>query len=109
MRIARVQTGEKIRTAVVSPNGQTARVLGPETSVLDALASHNTEQLTAGSAEHPIEDVQLLAPIDPPAIRDFSVFEQHIEGIVQRHRSRRAGTRKLVPVAVLLLLKPRAR
>jgi 2-keto-4-pentenoate hydratase/2-oxohepta-3-ene-1,7-dioic acid hydratase in catechol pathway len=27
--------------------------------------------------------VRLLAPIDPPSIRDFSVFEQHIEGIVK--------------------------
>lgn len=83
MRIARVKTGAGTRTAVVSTDGQTVRVLKPETAVLDALASDNAEQLTAGAAEHPIEDVQLLAPIDPPAIRDFSVFEQHIEGIIR--------------------------
>jgi 2-keto-4-pentenoate hydratase/2-oxohepta-3-ene-1,7-dioic acid hydratase in catechol pathway len=82
MRIARVQTGEEIGTAVVSPDGQTARLLGPETSVLEALASQNIEQLTGDAAEHSIESVCLLAPIDPPAIRDFSVFEQHIEGIM---------------------------
>jgi 2-keto-4-pentenoate hydratase/2-oxohepta-3-ene-1,7-dioic acid hydratase in catechol pathway len=30
----------------------------------------------------PLHEVRLLAPIEPPAIRDFSVFEAHIEGIV---------------------------
>ena len=53
MRIARVQTGEEIGTAVVSPDGQTARLLAPETSVLDALASQNIEQLTAEHSRAP--------------------------------------------------------
>ena len=83
MRIARVRAGEETRTAVVSPDSETVHVLDPETSVLDALTGDDTAQLTAGAPEHRIEEVRLLAPIDPPAIRDFSVFEQHIEGIVR--------------------------
>ena len=30
-----------------------------------------------------LDDVTLLAPIEPPTIRDFSVFEQHIEGAIK--------------------------
>ncbi|HEY8320148.1 MAG TPA: fumarylacetoacetate hydrolase family protein [Amnibacterium sp.] len=30
-----------------------------------------------------IDAVQLLAPIRPPAVRDFVAFEEHVEGIVQ--------------------------
>jgi 2-keto-4-pentenoate hydratase/2-oxohepta-3-ene-1,7-dioic acid hydratase in catechol pathway len=33
------------------------------------------------SAEHPLGEARLLAPVVPPTIRDFSVFEQHIEGV----------------------------
>lgn len=29
----------------------------------------------------PLADVRLLAPLDPPTIRDFSVFEEHVEGM----------------------------
>ena len=107
MRIARVKTGEEIRTAVVSPDGQTVRVLGPETSVLDALASHDTEQLTAGSAEHPHRGGAATGADRPTRDpRLLGVRAAH-RGDRQRHRPRRAGARKLVRVAVLLLLKPR--
>ncbi len=33
-------------------------------------------------SELPLPEARLLAPIVPPSIRDFSVFEQHIEGIM---------------------------
>jgi 2-keto-4-pentenoate hydratase/2-oxohepta-3-ene-1,7-dioic acid hydratase in catechol pathway len=34
-------------------------------------------------AEVPLVQASLLAPVKPPAIRDFSVFEQHIEGVIK--------------------------
>jgi 2-keto-4-pentenoate hydratase/2-oxohepta-3-ene-1,7-dioic acid hydratase in catechol pathway len=83
MRIARVQAGDETRTAIVSPDADSVRLLGPEISVLEALASDAPDQLAAAASEHPINGVRLLAPLDPPSIRDFSVFEQHIEGIMR--------------------------
>jgi 2-keto-4-pentenoate hydratase/2-oxohepta-3-ene-1,7-dioic acid hydratase in catechol pathway len=29
----------------------------------------------------PLEDVRLLAPVQPPTLRDFVVFEEHVEGV----------------------------
>jgi 2-keto-4-pentenoate hydratase/2-oxohepta-3-ene-1,7-dioic acid hydratase in catechol pathway len=31
----------------------------------------------------PLADVALLTPIDPPAVRDFVAFEEHVEGVVK--------------------------
>ncbi|MFT3863214.1 MAG: fumarylacetoacetate hydrolase family protein [Solirubrobacterales bacterium] len=31
----------------------------------------------------PLEEVSLTAPLDPPSVRDFVAFEQHIEGMVK--------------------------
>lgn len=81
MRIARVKAAGEVRSAIVSPEGETARLLGQGVSVLEALANADVEQLVSGEPERPLSDVELLAPVDPPSIRDFSVFEQHIEGI----------------------------
>ncbi len=77
MRIARVQSDGEIRAAIVAADGESVRVLGPETSVLDLLGGATAR----GGEERGLGEVRLLAPIEPPAIRDFSVFEQHIEGI----------------------------
>src|SRR5581483_9180073 len=35
------------------------------------------------SAEVALSTACLLAPVAPPTIRDFSVFEQHIEGVIK--------------------------
>ena len=83
MRIARVQVDEGTRAAIVSRDGESLRVLGPEVGILDLLTSQDPERLAAGAQERPLDEVKLLAPVDPPSIRDFSVFEQHIEGIVK--------------------------
>jgi 2-keto-4-pentenoate hydratase/2-oxohepta-3-ene-1,7-dioic acid hydratase in catechol pathway len=78
MRIARVECDGAVAAAVVAPDGESVRVLGPETSVLDLLGGAPAQ----GGQERALTDVRLLAPVGPPpAIRDFSVFEQHIEGI----------------------------
>ena len=83
MRIARVKVDGDARSAIVSPDGDSARVFGPEVGVLDLLTSEDPGLLAAGATERSLAEVQLLAPLDPPSIRDFSVFEQHIEGIVK--------------------------
>lgn len=83
MRIARVQSDGEIRTALISPGSETAALLQPQISVLDALAHEDIERLGASATECQVEHLRLLAPLDPPSIRDFSVFEQHIEGIMR--------------------------
>jgi len=80
MRVARVQIDDRIETAVVSPDDESVHVL-EELGVLEALRG-DPERLTRGAQEIAVSDLRLLAPIDPPSIRDFSVFEAHIEGIM---------------------------
>jgi 2-keto-4-pentenoate hydratase/2-oxohepta-3-ene-1,7-dioic acid hydratase in catechol pathway len=84
MRIARIDHDGAPRTAVITPDERVRR-LPAEVGVLDLLSAPPGERdAIAGRAEAelPLAEARLLAPIEPPAIRDFSVFEAHIEGIV---------------------------
>jgi 2-keto-4-pentenoate hydratase/2-oxohepta-3-ene-1,7-dioic acid hydratase in catechol pathway len=83
MRIARVQVDGGERAAIVSPDAATVRLLASDVTVLDVLQRPTDDRWDASAEERPIEDVRLLAPIDPPTVRDFSVFEQHIEGVIK--------------------------
>jgi 2-keto-4-pentenoate hydratase/2-oxohepta-3-ene-1,7-dioic acid hydratase in catechol pathway len=82
LRIATVSTGAGIHAAIVSPDGQQVKLMPPEVGVLDLLADPEVraEQSRDVLDELPIDEVRLLAPLQPPTIRDFSVFEQHLEG-----------------------------
>jgi 2-keto-4-pentenoate hydratase/2-oxohepta-3-ene-1,7-dioic acid hydratase in catechol pathway len=40
-------------------------------------------ELVASGASVPTEDVVLLPPLQPPAMRDFVAFEEHVEGVVK--------------------------
>ncbi|MCP9977334.1 Rv2993c-like domain-containing protein [Actinomadura madurae] len=54
----------------------------------------------------PLREVRLLPPIEPPSVRDFVTFEEHVEGV---RRSVSGGGRspgRLVRRADLLLLQP---
>ncbi|HEY3184905.1 MAG TPA: fumarylacetoacetate hydrolase family protein [Gaiellaceae bacterium] len=64
MRIARVETAGGVREALVE--GELVRV-------------HETGETLALAA------VRLLPPVEPPSIRDFLTFEQHVEGMVKLH------------------------
>jgi 2-keto-4-pentenoate hydratase/2-oxohepta-3-ene-1,7-dioic acid hydratase in catechol pathway len=80
VKIARIQHDGAPVTAIV--DGDTVRRL-PGVSVLDLLAAEPDQRdRLAGRAteEVALADARLLAPIVPPSIRDFSVFEQHVEG-----------------------------
>ncbi len=82
MRVARVAVDGASRAAVVDPQADLAWPLGPEVGVIDALTAEDREGLVSSSDPRPLSEMRLLAPLDPPSIRDFSVFEQHIEGIM---------------------------
>ena len=84
MRIARVDVDGRPRSAVVTRD-EKLRLLPAEIGVLDLLGAtpHEREALVERSEnEVPLDALPLLAPVEPPSIRDFSVFEAHIEGIV---------------------------
>jgi 2-keto-4-pentenoate hydratase/2-oxohepta-3-ene-1,7-dioic acid hydratase in catechol pathway len=80
MKIARIQQSSGPVTVIV--DGEAVRPL-PGVEVLELLAADaDQRERLAGRAgvEVALTDVQLLAPIQPASIRDFSVFEQHVEG-----------------------------
>src|SRR5919198_1338328 len=84
MRIARIEIDGAARAAVVSPDGQSARVLPPEVTVLDLLSAEpeERERIAARAIDEvDLADAPLLAPVQPTTVRDFSVFEQHTEGV----------------------------
>ncbi|MBV9367838.1 MAG: fumarylacetoacetate hydrolase family protein [Solirubrobacterales bacterium] len=84
MRIGRVDHEGSPRAAVI--DGEVARVLTTGIDVLDVLSADVVErERLAGRAEAELglDEVRLLAPVEPPTMRDFSVFEQHIEGVIK--------------------------
>jgi 2-keto-4-pentenoate hydratase/2-oxohepta-3-ene-1,7-dioic acid hydratase in catechol pathway len=84
MRIARIEIDGAPRTALVSGDGQSGRLLPPQLDVLTLLGAppDERERLAArAEAEVALAQARLLAPVKPPTVRDFSVFEQHIEGV----------------------------
>jgi 2-keto-4-pentenoate hydratase/2-oxohepta-3-ene-1,7-dioic acid hydratase in catechol pathway len=72
------------RAAIVSPSGERVIVLCADVEVLDLLAcgpATRDELARRVESEAYVDEVTFLAPVLPPTIRDFSVFERHIEGI----------------------------
>jgi 2-keto-4-pentenoate hydratase/2-oxohepta-3-ene-1,7-dioic acid hydratase in catechol pathway len=84
MKIARALHNGQRRTVTVT--GDTVNVLAPKVAALDLLGAAATErERIAGrvEVELPLSEARLLAPVTPPTMRDFSVFEQHIEGVIK--------------------------
>jgi 2-keto-4-pentenoate hydratase/2-oxohepta-3-ene-1,7-dioic acid hydratase in catechol pathway len=82
MRIARVETPAGTRVALVE--GDVLRLLAETTDVLDVLREPTAAAPTAETL--PLDGARLLPPLDPPSIRDFLTFEQHVEGMVRLHQ-----------------------
>jgi 2-keto-4-pentenoate hydratase/2-oxohepta-3-ene-1,7-dioic acid hydratase in catechol pathway len=84
MRFGRVDHEGSPRAAVI--DGDTVRVLAADVGISDLLAAEGGERDGVAArveAEVPLEEAALLAPVEPPTIRDFSVFEQHISGVIK--------------------------
>ena len=81
MRIARVETPAGTRVAIVDDDR--FQLLSPDTDVLDLLRDPSSARPTADTL--PADSVRLLPPVEPPSIRDFLTFEQHVEGMVRLH------------------------
>src|SRR3954447_25967213 len=80
MKVARIQNNGGAHTAII--DAESGGVL-PGVSVIELLAADakERERLAGhGREEVALTDVRLLSPIQPPSVRDFSVFERHGEG-----------------------------
>ena len=84
MRIGRVDHQNEVRAAVFIEDA--VRVLGSGIGPIELLAADPAErERLAGEVETELalDQVRLFAPLEPPTMRDFSVFEQHIEGVIK--------------------------
>ncbi len=90
MRFATYSLGGGVaRAAVVSGSDADATLhpLPAGVTVLDLVTTGLPAALTAGAAALseagvPVADVRLLPPLNPPTVRDFVAFEEHVEGVV---------------------------
>jgi 2-keto-4-pentenoate hydratase/2-oxohepta-3-ene-1,7-dioic acid hydratase in catechol pathway len=84
MRIGRVDHRGETRTAVIAEDE--VRVLGAGIDAIDLLGAETAERERLAAEVHDtvaLDRARLLAPVKPPTMRDFSVFEQHIEGVIK--------------------------
>jgi 2-keto-4-pentenoate hydratase/2-oxohepta-3-ene-1,7-dioic acid hydratase in catechol pathway len=85
MRFATYEHDGQVRAGVVSDDG--LHPLPAGTTVLDLVRSGLPAALDAGAAALttpavPHGTVRLLPPLQPPTVRDFVAFEEHVEGVV---------------------------
>ena len=87
MRVATVLDDGAVRVGVVvgGPDDELrVHLLDPGVTVLDLLRSGSLEAagrdaLSARAVA--LDSVRLLAPLEPPTVRDFVTFEEHVEGM----------------------------
>ena len=85
MKFATFEYEGAVGAGVVSPQG--VHRLSGGVTVLDLVRSGLAAALEAGAAAMahqaiPLEQVRLLPPLQPPTVRDFVAFEEHVEGVV---------------------------
>lgn len=83
MRIARFRDVGGARVGIVT--GTALRPLVPSVTTHELLAAdvEERERIVARSRDgglRPWAEVELLAPVEPPTLRDFLTFEEHLEG-----------------------------
>jgi 2-keto-4-pentenoate hydratase/2-oxohepta-3-ene-1,7-dioic acid hydratase in catechol pathway len=86
MRFATWEDGGIVTAGVVGEHGLHA--LPPEITVLDLVRAGLPTALDTGLAALsappvPLAEVRLLPPLQPPTVRDFVAFEEHVEGVVK--------------------------
>ncbi|MER6352402.1 fumarylacetoacetate hydrolase family protein [Streptomyces sp. NPDC001634] len=87
MRFATWESAGRCAAGVVGEHGLHA--FPGTTTVLDLVRAGLPAALEAGAAALdnsspiPIDSVRLLPPLEPPTVRDFAAFEEHVEGVVR--------------------------
>jgi 2-keto-4-pentenoate hydratase/2-oxohepta-3-ene-1,7-dioic acid hydratase in catechol pathway len=84
MKFVKARTAHGNRLGVVRPDGGVA-LSGAESRLEDAFGDDGEALrrlgeaiLAAPAGEEALEDLALLRPVDPPSMRDFMVFEEHV-------------------------------
>ena len=85
MRFATWDGGGVITAGVVGERG--LHPLPPRVTVLDLVraglpAAREAGRTALSAPPVPLDEVRLLPPLDPPTVRDFVAFEEHVEGVV---------------------------
>src|SRR4029453_7277422 len=84
MRFATFGHDGRARSGVVT-DATTVRPLPEGTTVLELVRRGLSGLLHAGKQatgpEIPLAQVRLLPPLQPPTVRDFVAFEEHVEGV----------------------------
>jgi 2-keto-4-pentenoate hydratase/2-oxohepta-3-ene-1,7-dioic acid hydratase in catechol pathway len=85
MRLATYEHAGTVGCGVVGDDG--IHPFPDGTTVLDLVRSGLAAALDAGERARqappvPLDAVRLLPPLDPPTVRDFVAFEEHVEGVV---------------------------
>jgi 2-keto-4-pentenoate hydratase/2-oxohepta-3-ene-1,7-dioic acid hydratase in catechol pathway len=85
MRLATYEHRGTVHAGVAGSGGLHAFPAG--VTVLDLVRSGLSAALAAGSEvlngpSVPLAEVRLLPPLEPPTVRDFVAFEEHVEGMV---------------------------
>ncbi|GAA3019204.1 fumarylacetoacetate hydrolase family protein [Streptosporangium longisporum] len=62
-------------------DGDDGAVLSPFPEGTDLLEVIRTGHVPATGAALPLAEVRLLPPVEPPSVRDFVTFEEHVEGV----------------------------
>ena len=89
MRFATFEHRGLVRSGVVTGEGSGTVVhpLATDDTVLDLVRAGLPAALSTGVASMyergiPLDQVRLLPPLNPPTVRDFVAFEEHVEGVV---------------------------
>ncbi|WP_155370035.1 fumarylacetoacetate hydrolase family protein [Catellatospora vulcania] len=78
MKLATFGHRGEVKAGVVV--GELIQPLAGGLTVADVVAGHPAD--TAGP-QIPVAEVRLLPPLQPPTVRDFVAFEEHVEGVVR--------------------------
>lgn len=87
MRFATYQHRGQQHAGALSPEADELFPLPKGTTVLELVRSGLPAALETGRAAQaagnavPLDEVRLLPPLEPPSVRDFVAFEEHVEGV----------------------------
>lgn len=86
MRFATFEHDGAVAAGVVDGVGRLVHPVPAGTTVLDLVRGGLPAALAAGTAALagpgiPVNRVRLLPPLNPPTVRDFVAFEEHVEGV----------------------------